>query len=111
MAFSPFSVIYSELSAHLNDLEPFLGTKPFRSGMGVIDKMKVVLKQAGELLASELVAKTLTEVNRKIASSLQNFVVRSCCLFDVRRPHSMKWCRSTVTYGLRRLSTKSGKIK
>jgi hypothetical protein len=71
-----FSVVYRELSAHLGDLEPFLGTKPFRPGMGVIDKMKVVLKQAGELLASEMVAKTLTEVNRKIASSLQNFVVR-----------------------------------
>jgi hypothetical protein len=70
-------MIYSELSGHLGDLDPFLGTEPFRPGMGLIDKMKVVLKQAGELLASEFVAKTLTEVNRKIASSLQNFVVRA----------------------------------
>jgi hypothetical protein len=73
---SSCSTIYRELSVHLGDLEPFLGTKPFLPGMGVVDKMKVVLKQAGELLASEVVAKTLTEVNRKIASSLQNFVVR-----------------------------------
>jgi hypothetical protein len=45
--------------------------------MSVIDKMNVVLKQTGELLASEAIAKTLTEVNRKIASSLQSFMVRS----------------------------------
>jgi hypothetical protein len=70
-------MIYSELLGHLGDLEPFLGTEPFRPGMGVIDKMKVVLKHAGELLASEAIAKTLAEVNRKIASSLQNFVVRA----------------------------------
>jgi hypothetical protein len=85
MAYSSFSVIYSEFSAHLSDLEPFLGTKPFRSGMGVTDKMKIVLKQAGELLASEVVAKTLTEVNRKIASSLQNFVVRSRLSFSMAK--------------------------
>jgi hypothetical protein len=85
MAYSSLSVICSELSAHLSDLEPFLGTKPFRPGMGVIDKMKVVLKQAGELLASEVIAKTLTEVNRKIASSLQNFVVRSRLSFSLAK--------------------------
>jgi hypothetical protein len=42
----------------------------------VIDKMRLVLRQTGELLASEAMAKTLAEVNRKIASSLQTFVVR-----------------------------------
>jgi hypothetical protein len=60
----------------MRELEPFLGTEPFHPGMGVIDKMKVVLKQAGELLASEVIAKTLAEANRRIASSLQTFVVR-----------------------------------
>jgi hypothetical protein len=44
--------------------------------MGLREEMRIVLKQAGEVLASELVAKTLTGVNRKIASSLQAFVVR-----------------------------------
>jgi hypothetical protein len=53
--------------------------------MGLVDKMKVVLKQAGELLASEVIAKTLTEVNRKIASSLQNFVVRSRLSFSMAK--------------------------
>jgi hypothetical protein len=72
-----FSMIYSEISGYLGDLEPFLGTEPFGPGMGLIDKMKVVLKQAGEVLSSEAIAKTLAEVNRKIASSLQNFVVRA----------------------------------
>jgi hypothetical protein len=68
--------MHSELSSHLRDLEPFLGTEPFHQGMGVIDKMKIVLEQVGELMASEAIAKTLAEVNRKIASSLQTFVVR-----------------------------------
>jgi hypothetical protein len=72
---SSFSTIYRELSGHLSDLEPLLGTKPFRPGTGVIDKMKFVLRQTGELLASEAVAKSLAEVNRKIASSLQTFMV------------------------------------
>jgi hypothetical protein len=76
MGCSLFSAIHSELSGHLGDLEPFLGTKPFRSGMGVINKMKIVLKQANELLTSEVVAKTVAEMNWKIASSLQNFLVR-----------------------------------
>jgi hypothetical protein len=44
--------------------------------MGVIDRMKVMLKQASELLTSEVIAKTLAEANRRIASSLQTFVVR-----------------------------------
>jgi hypothetical protein len=86
MGYASFSFIYSELSAHLGDLEPFLGTEPFHPGMGLVDKMKVVLKQAGELLASEVVAKTLTEVNRKIASSLQNFVVRLRLSFSMAKP-------------------------
>jgi hypothetical protein len=45
--------------------------------MGLIDKMKIVLKQASELLSAEVIAKDLTEVNRKIVSSLQKFMVRS----------------------------------
>jgi hypothetical protein len=60
----------------MHDLEPFLGTESFHPGMGVIDKMKVVLKQAGELLTSEVIVRTLAEANRRIASSLQTFVVR-----------------------------------
>jgi hypothetical protein len=54
--------------------------------MGLREKMKIVLKQASEVLASERVAKTLAEVNRKIASSLQVFVVRFCMLLDGKCP-------------------------
>jgi hypothetical protein len=75
------SLTCSELAHHLRELEPYLGSDDFRPGMGLREKMKVVLKQAGEVLASELVAKTLTGVNRKIASSLQVFVVRFRVLF------------------------------
>jgi hypothetical protein len=45
--------------------------------MGLIDKMKIVLKQANELMSAEVIAKELTEVNRKIASSIQKFMVRT----------------------------------
>jgi hypothetical protein len=50
--------------------------QPFKPGMGVIEMMKAVMKQAGELLTAEATEKALTELNRKIASSLQYFIVR-----------------------------------
>jgi hypothetical protein len=96
------SIICSDISGHLRDLEPLLGTEPFRPDMGMITKMKIVLKQAEELLASELIAKALTEVNRKIASSLQTFMVRLRFLHNRVQSHETIRCSYMVTYASRK---------
>jgi hypothetical protein len=56
-------------------LEPHLGKQAFSANMGVLAKMKIVLKQSAGFLRAETVAKALTEVNRKIAFTLDAFMV------------------------------------
>ena len=68
----------SELSEHILTLKPYLEGQAFQPGMGVVERMKTALKYTTELMRAELVANSLTEANRKIAFSLQQFMVRSC---------------------------------
>jgi hypothetical protein len=68
-------VICSELDDHMRELEEYIGTESLQPTVGVIDKMRFMLRQASEVLSTEVIGRALIEVNRKIASSLSAFMV------------------------------------